>query len=104
MTNQQDALRAAQEAVRHAREIEGEGNGEAAEEYWREAQRQYEDAGVDPSWFDDADLVARLDETPEPMKLRWIFPTQWIEASFDPEAEEVKGVIVDADDIEDVVP
>lgn len=56
MTVEQTALRAAQEALREAKQLELADSGNRAENYWRAAERLYAEAGVDSEWF----------ETPEP--------------------------------------
>lgn len=104
MTDQQDALRAAQWAVKHAQQLEEDGEERAAEDYWREAEREYEDAGVDADWFDHAELVGSLDETPAPMKAFWLFPTTAVEITYEPGDEEPSGLVCDVRDLETVEP
>lgn len=102
MTDSEDALRAAQEAVRQALQLEDVGNGDTAEEYWREAERLYGDAGVDPVWFEHSELSDELVEPAEPMDVAWFFPTDVLEFSYDVSGEEPRGVLTVVDDIVEI--
>lgn len=66
MSETEDALTLAHEALRRARVLEDHGRPAAAEEQYEWAERYYEEAGVDATWFDDADLAGTLDEPPAP--------------------------------------
>jgi len=104
MSDQQKALRAAQWAVRHAQQMEDAGKEDEAEDYWREAERQYANAGVDPDWFDHAELVGELDEQAPLMQTYWIYPTTAVELTYEPGDDEPAGVVVDVEDLGSIDP
>lgn len=104
MTDQEAALRAADWAVKHAQQMEDAGEADAAEDYWREAERQYEAAGLDSDWFDHAELVDALDETPPKMKTYWLFPTTAVEITYEPGENEPAGIVVDVEDLGAIEP
>lgn len=104
MSDQQVALRAAQNAVKHAQRMERAGLPDDADDYWDEAERQYRAAGVDPVWFDDAGLVDALDETPAKMDLYWLYPSRDVELTYAPGDEDVCGIVADVEDLQSIDP
>ena len=99
-----EALKAAQRAVREAQQYEEGEMPDGAERHWRRAERLYEDAGVDATWFDDGALVEALDETPPPMHGFWLVPTTMVEATYDTRTREITGIVADVRDLEPVEP
>jgi len=104
MTDQQEALRAAQRAVKKAKMLEDGGMAEQARECYEYAEVLYEEAGVDADWFDDAVLVGELDEPEPPMKTLWLFPTTAVELTYDPDEDEPAGIVVDIEDLDGIDP
>lgn len=98
MTNAEDHLRAAQDAVGKAKRLEDQGEGRAAEDYWNEAERRYESAGVDPDHFE-------RQPAPAPnMDLYWVFPTDCLEFTMDSETDDITGIVADASVVENLEP
>jgi len=108
MTTEEDHLRAAQEAVKHAQQLEVAEEERTAEDYWREAERQYEEAGLDPEWMDDAArttaLVEAFGEDEPPMDTYWLFPTSLVEFAYEAGDDEPAGIVIDARDVTGVDP
>lgn len=104
MTDREEALRAAQHAVKEAKTVENGDVPAKAEALWERAERLYEAAGVDADWFDDAARVEAADEFAPPMRSLWLFPTTLIELTYEPGTDEPIGVVADVEDLTRIDP
>lgn len=99
------ALKQAQQAVRQAQQMErGAGPDSEVDYYWNRAERLYKQAGLDAEWFDHGSLMETLDEPAPPMSTVWIFPTDHVEFTYEPDPHEATGVVAPIDDVYAVDP